>query len=183
MVISACNIPGDRNYTLPITTLRRRYFPTTTQDLWEMPEEQRMQHVADAFEAAYARESAADAAYLASSQAVGGNAPADPSGRMTPGAYTIPEERIWRKRHPLVPGLLDTALVRSLFTLYRKPFLAAGALRFLNTSVQFLPAIFVQRLLRCVCCRRSRCVCCWCRYGRCRRCRCWWCRFCVSSSC
>lgn len=105
-----------------------------------MPQEEQMQSVADAFEAAYAKESAADAAVHQASDGQG-------QGR---GSAVVTDEGIWRKRHPLVPGLLDTALIRSLYALYRKPFLTAGALRFMNTSVQFLPAIFVQRLLRCV---------------------------------
>lgn len=112
-----------------------------------MPEDQRMKPVSDAFEAAYARESAADTAEAAASEDGDGGAV---SG--SPDAASAQQQQhpkgIWRKRHPLVPGLMDTALVRSLFVLYRKPFLAAGALRFVNTMVQFLPAIFVQRLLR-----------------------------------
>ncbi|CAM9778905.1 unnamed protein product, partial [Ectocarpus fasciculatus] len=108
------------------------------EDLWEMPQEEQMQSVADAFEAAYAKESAADATVHQASDGQG-------QGR---GSAVVADEGIWRKRHPLVPGLLDTALIRSLYALYRKPFLTAGALRFINTSVQFLPAIFVQRLLR-----------------------------------
>ncbi|CAB1113175.1 ABC [Ectocarpus sp. CCAP 1310/34] len=108
------------------------------EDLWEMPQDEQMQSVADAFEAAYAKESAADAAVHQGSDGQG-------KGR---GSAVVTGEGIWRKRHPLVPGLLDTALMRSLYLLYRKPFLTAGALRFMNTSVQFLPAILVQRLLR-----------------------------------
>ena len=106
-----------------------------------MPEDQRMKPVSDAFEAAYARESAADAVDAAAAED-GAAAPGTPDA-------VPPQPGIWRKRHPLVPGLLDTALVRSLFVLYRKPFMLAGGLRFVNTMVQFLPAIFVQRLLRC----------------------------------
>lgn len=107
-----------------------------------MPQNEQMQSVADAFEAAYAKESAADAAVHQASDGQGkGRAPA-----------VVTDDGMWRKRHPLVPGLLDTALIRSLYVLYRKPFLTAGGLRFINTSVQFLPAILVQRLLRYACC-------------------------------
>ena len=118
--------------------------PAALQDLWDMPEDQRMKPVSDDFEAAYARESTADAAHMAAQAAY-----AAAGGEGTVKARAPGAPGIWRKRHPLVPGLLDTALIRSLYCLYRGPFLTAGALRFVNTLVQFLPAILVQRLLRC----------------------------------
>lgn len=110
-----------------------------------MPEDQRMKPVSDNFEAAYLRESTADAAHVAAQAA---HAAAGGAGTLKATAASASAPGIWRKRHPLVPGLLDTALIRSLYCLYRGPFLTAGALRFVNTLVQFLPAILVQRLLR-----------------------------------
>lgn len=111
-----------------------------------MPEDQRMKPVSDEFEAAYSRESTADAAHTAvqaAYAAAGGEGTLKARATASTGAPGI-----WRKRHPLVPALMDTALIRSLYSLYRGPFLTAGALRFVNTLVQFLPAILVQRLLR-----------------------------------
>eukprot|EP00752_Nemacystus_decipiens_P001289 g1282.t1 len=113
------------------------------EDLWDMPEDQRMKPVSDEFEAAYARESTADAAQMAAQAAY-----AAAGGEGTIKARAPGGAWIWRRKHPLVPGLLDTAVIRSLYYLYRGPFLTAGALRFVNTVVQFLPAILVQRLLR-----------------------------------
>lgn len=47
-----------------------------------------------------------------------------------------------------LPAALDAPLIRALWVLYKGRFLSAGVARFANTSVQFLPAILVQRLLR-----------------------------------
>lgn len=114
------------------------------QDMWELPEDQRMHSVANAFEAAYSTETTADAITLAEAEA-GGEAISTGKGG---GWEVLATGEVVRRRHPLVPAILDAALLRSLWTLYRRQFLSAGCVRFLNSSVQFLPAIFVQRLLR-----------------------------------
>lgn len=103
-----------------------------------------MHTVADAFEAAYAQESEVGAATVTAKPQGQGDeagAPAHDSGGRQ-------EVRRRKRKHPLVPSMLDVALLRALWALYKGPFLWAGVIRFLNTSVQFLPAILVQRLLR-----------------------------------
>lgn len=115
------------------------------QDLWELPEHQQMHTVADAFEVAYAKETASDAAVAEAQEATDAS---DGDGRGTDGREAAAVGQGIRRRHPLVPAVLDAALIRSLWTLYRGQFLSAGVIRFMNTSVQFLPAILVQRLLR-----------------------------------
>lgn len=111
--------------------------------MWELPEDQRMHSVANAFEAAYATETTSDAVSAAAEEAVGEGVSTGRAGRWE----KLATGEVVRRRHPLVPAILDAALIRSLWTLYGKQFLAAGGIRFLNSSVQFLPAIFVQRLL------------------------------------
>lgn len=115
------------------------------QDLWEFPENQRMHIVADAFEAAYSKETAADVRAAEDKEARNADERVSEGGqgREAP----VVGEGI-RRRHPLVPAVLDAALIRALWTLYKSQFLWAGVIRFINTSVQFLPAILVQRLLR-----------------------------------
>lgn len=111
-----------------------------------------MSTVADAFEAAYAKETAVDSASAHAQEAAntnvdGGSSPRGDGGREVAGAKAEAGDGV-RRRHPLIPAALDAALIRALWTLYKGQFLSAGVIRFFNTSVQFLPAILVQRLLR-----------------------------------
>ena len=112
--------------------------------MWELPEDQRMHSVANDFEAAYATETASNAVSPSTEESGGDGVSTGKAGRWE----KLETGEVVRRRHPLVPAILDAALIRSLWTLYRKQFLVAGGIRFLNSSVQFLPAIFVQRLLR-----------------------------------
>lgn len=102
------------------------------QDLWELPEKDRMNTVADSFENAYARERDKCSDRLGNEGAASA-ASADGQGR---------------GKRSLIPAAVNVPLIRALWALYRGQFLTVGAVRFLNTSVQFLPAILVQRLLR-----------------------------------
>lgn len=104
-----------------------------------------MHTVADAFEAAYAQESGVGAATV-SARPKGQGDEASVPAHDSEGGQEIGRRR--KGKHPLVPSTLDVALLRALWALYKGPFLWAGVIRFVNTSVQFLPAILVQRLLR-----------------------------------
>ena len=115
-----------------------------------------MHNVANAFEAAYAKESEADAdpgepGDSGMGQEAGLSASGSASSAVLPAGEASPQragKRRRRRKHPLVPAMFDVTLMRALWTLYKGQFLRVGAIRFVNTSVQFLPAILVQRLLR-----------------------------------
>lgn len=99
-----------------------------------------MHTVADAFEAAYAKETSAGA------QEAGDASGAGEVSLDSRAGEGLPSEEGPRRRK--LPAGLDAPLIRALWVLYKGRFLSAGVIRFANTSVQFLPAILVQRLLR-----------------------------------
>lgn len=91
-----------------------------------------MKTVADNFESAYARLYAYDALNAEERASIGETAEQSASAST------------WS---PL-PASFRTPLARALWMLYRGPFLRVGVLRFVNTAIQLLPAMLIQRLLR-----------------------------------
>lgn len=89
-----------------------------------------MKTVADNFESAYARQYAYDA--LNAKDAVS----------------TGEEQSAAASTWSPLPAPFRTPLARALWVLYRGPFLRVGVLRFVNTAIQLLPAMLIQRLLR-----------------------------------
>jgi hypothetical protein len=96
------------------------------EDLWELPPHKRMAVVADQFEAGFEAESAA----------------AQARGESPNGASP--------KSPPFLPALLFTPLMRALWRIYKGEMLHTGAVRALNTLIQFAPAMLVRRLLQAV---------------------------------